>query len=192
MVSSLAHAKDSPLTRAMLLTSDELPGAGWVVSRDIAYAVGAGRRKTAEIKPARQSSGITVFRSFRNDNAHLLWSSLTCFASPNDAKSSSLTALEDAVRNPRPGYSVTSSRRVAQADLPDQLRDMVVSEAHFPGPSESGSTVLVAYPPGNILVVLNSTRHRGASPWEKVVQIVSAQVNKIEPFRDCADGSDRP
>ena len=120
----------------MLLTSDELPGAGWVVSRDIAYAVGAGRRKTAEIKRARQSSGITVFRSFRNDNAHLLWTSLTCFASPDDAKSSSLTGLDDAVRNPRPGYSVPSSRRVAQADLPDQLRDMVVSEARFSGPSE--------------------------------------------------------
>lgn len=69
---------------------------------------------------------------------------------------------------------------------------MVVSEARFPGPSESGSTVLVAYPLGSILVVLNSTRHRGGSPWENLVQIVSAQVNKIERFRDYADGSDRP
>jgi hypothetical protein len=179
---SVGILPERELVIRMLLEEADLPSDhSWSVVYESSHRSGAGStiRKSDALRRARKVKGVGADRRFRDaEGMKSIMSSVSTFASTEDAVSRVPLLPENIVRPPLGGFTIVSSRVVSEHEITAVPAPLVYEES-FVGPNGPGTTRVVS---GNvatrIFAVWCSAR---ADPWDWTIvnSLATKQVDRI-------------
>jgi hypothetical protein len=176
----IGHRPQRRESLSRLLLAEDLPGPGWAVVAQRTYRSGAGGKRP-EAKRARRTGEMGATRYFRLRQSHSgrsasIW--MWPFASSVDAQQG-LAGLH-LIRNPCARAIPVAERRVDDVEVED-IDDAWLYEVVAKG--RSGWTfqrVIGGTVDRNIFIVHATERTGEGWPWEEVVQVATAQSQKLK------------
>jgi hypothetical protein len=164
---------------AMLCEPSDLPSADWEKVNEYTHRTGAGRRRTDEVRRARQKGSIHAWRCLRSEELQRsVWFAITPYASPADAEASLPKFPDGLLRRPFSSVEVTDQHMVHDRTI-DALPDAIIFEESSIGARGPAVTRIVAGTVSNVVVVMTFSANGGQWPWEDVMSISVTQVHRI-------------
>jgi hypothetical protein len=181
-IGSLGYLPDREKTLQMLLQKPDLPANHeWRLVYESSHRTGAGAVHNSDaLRRARKAKGVGADRRFQiADRSLSIMSSVSTFASEEDAKSRLPSLTSNFVRKPLTTFSVVHAQTLSDHEI-SALPEPLVYEESFTGPNGPGTMRFVAGTVDRILLVLWCSATGQMWDWSDVNTLVAKQVDRIK------------
>jgi hypothetical protein len=173
-------SRDGSGSMSMLLSVDDLPGAGWRQIDERRWRVGVSSERAEWAERARRARCVTVWRSFEQVGAgRWLWTQASPLVSEADAEASLIVLQAHKLKNPRAQVRVVEEGQVEPPAISRASKVLAFRQTTI-GRDEEGIALYLAWAYRHVMSVLACSGTKGSWTWEDAVNLASIQGRHID------------
>ena len=172
--------RDGSGSMSMLLSVEDLPGAGWRQLDERRWRVGVWSEGSEWAERARRARCVTAWRSFEQVGAgRWLWTQASPLVSEADAEASLVRLQAHMLRNLRAQVKVVEEGEVEPPSI-SRAGKVVAFRQTTIGRDGEGIALYLAWAYRHVMSVVACSGTRGSWAWEDVVKLASVQGRHID------------